>query len=80
MVGYERRITTDAMGKYYADKQSVQRIIYLAFIETFKVVETLFDIVKSKSKLREKTVERVISRNCCPLVYFEHFKEYVRFY
>ena len=25
MVGYERRITTDAMGKYYADKQSVQR-------------------------------------------------------
>jgi len=62
MVGYERRITTDAMGKYYADKQSVQRIIYLAFIETFKVVETLFDIVKSKSKLREKTVERVISR------------------
>jgi len=62
MVGYERRITTDEMGKYYADKQSVQRIIYLAFIETFKVVETLFDIVKSKSKLREKTVERVISR------------------
>lgn len=25
MVGYERRITTDEMGKYYADKQSVQR-------------------------------------------------------
>ena len=34
----------------------------MAFIETFKVVETLFDIVKSKSKLREKTVERVITR------------------
>jgi len=62
MVGYERRIITDEMGKYYADKQSIQRIIYLAFIETFKVVETLFDIVKSKSKLREKTVERVLSR------------------
>jgi len=62
MVGYERRITTDEMSKYYADKQSVQRIIYLAFIETFKVVETLFDIIKSKSKLREKTVERVLSR------------------
>jgi hypothetical protein len=62
MVGYERRITTDEMSKYYADKQSAQRIIYLAFIETFKVVETLFDIIKSKSKLREKTVERVLSR------------------
>lgn len=62
VTGYERRLTTDELMKLYADKAAVQRIIYLAFTETFKVVESLFDILKSKSKLKEKTVERVITR------------------
>merc|ERR1711953_529728 len=61
VTGYERRIATDEMQKLYSDKASVQRIIYFAFTETFKVVESLFDIL-SKSKLKEKTIQRVISR------------------
>ena len=32
MVGYERRITTDEMSKYYADKQSVQRKAFHSII------------------------------------------------